>query len=116
MPYVNRLNFPNGGTIDKVKPGQKIKAAVDEIQRKSIIDIKSAVPGLVFRKKGANSLQLVSTGSSGGGEGLLRTGEIKNDGAAGSAKIRYVGGIYYLDITFPRVNRASSINFENASG
>lgn len=116
MPYVNRLNFPNGGTIDKVKPGKKIKTVVDEIQRKSIIDIKSAVPGLAFRKKGANSLQLVSSGSSGGGEGLLRTGEIRNDGSAGSAKIRYVGGVYYLDITFPRVNSGGSINFQNASG
>lgn len=112
MPYSRKLSFKSGGTITGQKPGQKIKAAVDEIQSKSITDLKSSVPGLGFEKAGANTLRLVAK-SGGGGVALLQVGVIKNDGAAGSAGIRYVNGIYYLDITFPRVNRTTSIEFQS---
>lgn len=108
MGWQYKLRFSRGGTITGERPGDKIQKAVGEIQKKTITNLTSDAPGLAFKKMGANSWALVHKGSS-GGAGLLRVGEIKNDGAAGDAKIRFEGGLYYLDITFPRVNRSTSI-------
>ena len=115
MPYAKKLSFTKGGTITGQHPGQKIKAAIDEIQKKSITNLTSSAPGLGFEKKGNNTWQLVSKGSSGGGS-LFRVHEpVGNDGAKGDAEIKYEGGQYVLYITFPRVNRSTQVTIQPES-
>ena len=84
MPYVRKIRY-RGRTVEESGAAAQIKASIDEILRKSIIEVTAEpATNLRFAKAGSNTLRLESTIKVEDDGKLFQIGEITNNGTAGT--------------------------------